>query len=177
MRKALPPLLLCLFALAPAAQAEGFYLGAAAGKTSAELPGGTSRVKFDSTGYKGFVGYGLMRWFAVEGAYTDFGDLAETVGSTQFEASVQILSLWGVGILPITPRLGIYAKLGPASYRTEVHSDGVAEPDQDGIDFGFGFGISYNFTEKLGLQFEWENYELDTAEGATFTSLGLRWTF
>jgi hypothetical protein len=41
----------------------------------------------------------------------------------------------------------------------------------------FGFGIAYNITPKLGLQLEWENYEIASTDEVTFGSIGVRWTF
>ncbi len=173
-------LLLALFVvgivLAPSAQAGDFYLGASVGSSDLELDSAT-RVNFDATGYKAFVGYKFMRFLGVELGYTDFGDPSETVNGTQFDAEVQMLALWAIGILPVSPRLDLYGRLGWSAWDSKVTIDRGSPADNDGNDLGFGFGISYNITRKFGLQLEWENYQLEGSNEATFTSVGVRYTF
>jgi opacity protein-like surface antigen len=182
MKRIAVALFLSCLVLAPAAWAGDFYIGASAGSASFDLPSqNNARVSFDDTGFKGFFGYRLTRFIAVEAAYTDFGDPSETVAGTDFESSVDVLALWAVGILPISPRLDLFARLGYTDWNTEVTiDDGINLPvtaDNSGNDLGFGFGVSYNITPKWGLQLEWENYEFDDADDVNFTSLGVRFTF
>jgi OOP family OmpA-OmpF porin len=182
MKRLAVGLFLFCIVLTPAVWAGDFYIGASVGSSSFDLPSqDNARVSFDDTGFKGYFGYRAARFVAVEAAYTDFGDPSETVGGTEFDSSVDVLALWAVGILPISPRLDLFARLGYTDWETEVTiDDGINLPiteTNSGNDLGFGFGVSYNITPKWGLQLEWENYEFDDADDVTFTSLGARFKF
>jgi opacity protein-like surface antigen len=176
MRLRLIAFFICCSVMTPGVLAGKFYLGAGAGSTSAEL-GTDTRVNFDATGFKGFVGYEAMRYFAVELSYTDFGDLDESSGVRRFQGDAQAAALWGIGILPVTPRLGLYARLGYSAYDSEVsETDGNNPPTiktDDGYDLAWGFGFSYNFTRSWGLRLEWENYRFEDSDKVTFTSLSI----
>ena len=103
---------MALVLLAPAVSAGKVYVGAGVGSSSAELDGTSSRIDFGDTGYVGFVGYRVLRNVAAELSYTDFGSLSETVDGTSFDAELSVAALWAVGILPATPNLEIYGRLG-----------------------------------------------------------------
>lgn len=182
MRRLMIVMVLCCFAVVPAAHARGFYIGGSVGSSSAEVDRSVNtRINFDATGYKLFAGYGVMRFLAFEAAYTDFGSPSESFGSTTFDLDLQVGALWAIGILPATPRLSLYGRLGYSAWDSELT---VKEPQEvpqttksDGNDLAYGFGIAYNITRKLGVQLEWENYELESADEVTFASFGVRWTF
>jgi len=183
MKRLLIVLVLCSFVAIPAAHAKkGFYIGGSVGSSSADVDRSTStRINFDATGYKLFAGYGAMRFLAFEAGYTDFGSPSESFGNTNLDLDLKIGALWAIGILPATPRLSLYGRLGYSAWDSELT---ISEPQEDpqttksdGNDLAFGFGIAYNITPKLGLQLEWENSELDSADEVTFASIGVRWTF
>jgi opacity protein-like surface antigen len=180
MNKLLPLVVVTLAVVAPLAEAADFYVGAGVGSSSAELPSEQGRVNFDDTGYKAFVGYRVLRYLSVEASYTDFGNPSESVGTDSFEADVRIAALWAVGILSVSPRLDLYARLGYSAWDTEVTavSDGTpASADNDGNDIGWGFGVAYNLSRRWSLTLDWENYELDRADEVTFTSVSGRFRF
>ena len=181
IKRTLLPLVLLLPALAPAAHAGKFYVGAGVGSSSAELPGGTTQVDFDDTGYKGFVGYRVLRSLSAELGYTDFGSLDATMGTTRFDADLQIAALWAVGILALSPQVELYGRLGYTAWDASVTVDDGSNPpqtdDTDGNDLGWGVGLGYNITPRFCLELDWENYELENADGVSFTSLGVRFKF
>ena len=182
MKRLLVAMVLCSFVAVPAAHAGGFYLGGSVGSSSADFDQtGNTRVNFDAVGYKLFVGYGIMRFFAVEVGYTDLGSPSESFGNANFDLDMQLGAVWAIGILPATPKLSLYGRLGYSAWDAEFMSS--VPPDEpttgkaDGNDLAFGFGISYNITRRLGVQLEWENYEVESANEVTFGSFGVRWTF
>jgi hypothetical protein len=183
MKRLLVALVLCWLAVVPAAHAKtGFYLGGSVGSSSADLDqAGSTRLNFDSVGYKAFAGYGVMRFLAFEAAYTDFGQADESFGTSSFELDMKVGALWAIGILPATPRLTVYGRLGYSAWDAEVTTTVPPDPSMsdssDGNDLAYGFGIGYNITNHLGVQIEWENYEIEDANEVTFGSLGVRWTF
>jgi len=173
-----------LVLITPAAgAADKWYVGVGAGSSSAELPGGTSHVNFDDTGYFGYFGYRILRNLSAELSYTDFGSPSASMGTTQFEADVKIAALWAVGILPLTPRLDLYGRLGYGSWDTSVQisdtsSSGPPQTqDDDGYDPAWSVGIGYNFTPRWGLQLDWHKYEIADANKVTFTALSVRFRF
>jgi len=173
-----------LVLLTPASwAADKWYVGLGAGSSDAELPGGTTHVNFDDTGYFGYFGYRILRNLSAELSYTDFGSPSATVGTMQFDADVKIAALWAVGILPLTPRLDLFGRLGYSSWDTSIRisdSSSSSPPqtqDDDGYDLGWSVGIGYNFTPRWGLQLDWDNYEIADADKVTFTGLSVHFRF
>jgi len=170
-----------LLLLAPAASAGKVYFGVGAGSSSAELQGGTSQIDFDDTGYIGYVGYRVLRNLAAELSYTDFGSPGVTVGTTRYEADLEVAALWAVGVLTLTPNLELYGRLGYGSWDSSVEvTEGTspgATTDADGFDLGWGAGLGYNLTPRWGLELDWHNYELEDADGVSFTALTVRYRF
>ena len=182
MKKLLVALVFGCFVVVPAAHAGNFYVGGSVGSSSAEVDRSlNTRINFDATGYKLFVGYGAMRFLAFEAGYTDFGSPSESFGNTSLDLDLKVGAVWAIGILPATPRLSLYGRLGYSAWDSELTIDEPLEDpvttNSDGNDLAYGFGIAYNITPKLGLQLEWENYELENADEVTFASIGVRWTF
>ncbi|HXV76041.1 MAG TPA: porin family protein [Candidatus Polarisedimenticolaceae bacterium] len=154
-----------------------FYLGGGAGSSSAELSANT-RVSFDATGYKGYFGYEATRFLAVEASYTDFGDLDETVNGQRFQGDASTAALWAVGLLPVTPRIGLFGRLGYSAYDTEITVEGSSEPTKtDGNDLAWGFGLWYRFTRSWALRLEWESYRFEESDDVTLTSLSVAFKF
>ena len=178
MKRLLVAMVLCSFLAVPAAHAGGFYLGGSVGSSSADFdqPGNT-RVNFDAVGYKVFAGYGIIRFFAVEVGYTDLGNPSESFDNDSFDLDMQLGAVWAIGILPATPKLSLYGRLGYSAWDAELTSSVNPTEKRDGNDLAFGFGISYNITRRLGVQLEWESYEVESANEVTFGSFGVRWTF
>ena len=182
MKRLLVVMALCCFIVVPAAHAKGFYLGGSVGSGSADFgQTGTTRINFDNVGYKLFAGYGAMRFLAFEVGYTDFGSPSESFGNASFDLDLKVGAVWAIGILPATPKLSIYARLGYSAWdselKTTVPPEAPTTTDASGNDLAYGFGVAYNFTRRFGLQVEWEKYELERDDEVTFGSIGVRWTF
>ena len=177
-------ILVCLSLLllaVPATAAGKLYVGAGAGKSSAELEGGSSQIDFDDTGYIGYVGYRVMRNFSAELSYADFGSPEATVGTTSLDAKLKIAALWAVGVLTLTPNVELYGRLGYGAWDSSVEvRDGVNPPsttDADGTDLAWGAGLGYNLTPRWGIELDWHNYEVENADGVDFTALTVRYRF
>ena len=129
---ALSLLTLALFAHPLAmAQSTGWYAGANAGRTGAEIDDpritsglqaqGFTTTSIDdrdrSTGFKLYGGYQFSPHFALEGGYFDlgkFGYTANTIptGSLDGEMRVRGLNLDLVGTLPLTGKLSALGRVG-----------------------------------------------------------------
>lgn len=123
------------------------------------------------TGYKFFAGYRLHRNFALEAAYTDYGEFAATrfvtepaAGSLKASIKISGWSLEGVGILPFDNGFSVYAKLGGLYALTNTAyttTGGVAAPANPNpksheLTVKTGVGAGYALTERLSLRLEYE---------------------
>jgi hypothetical protein len=180
MKKLLPVVILGCLLLSPAALAGKFYIGVAAGEATLKAPAADGRFSVDDTAYKVFAGYRMARWLAIEGAYTDMGTLEGEQEGLLYEAQAEALAAHAVGVLPITPRARIFAKIGLASWDTaSTTTDGEATDRRDasGMDLSYGFGLGYDLTRRFGLRLEWETYDFDNTEDVKVLSLGAQINF
>jgi OOP family OmpA-OmpF porin len=164
----------------------GWYIGLGAGQSQSKLnenqvlgeisaPGYTpGPLTWDNHGnaYKGFVGYGFSRFFAIEGSYFDLGKFdysAPTTpgGAIGAETKVHGFAADLVGIIPFTPRFSAFAKIGASDASTH---DAFAATAPDSLAAGsaqhwktnpkFGGGLQYDLARHLALRAEWERYRI-----------------
>ncbi|WP_111412053.1 porin family protein [Billgrantia lactosivorans] len=167
------------------------YLGLGTGFSSLEndrddvdnfVESGTSDFDLDDDDnvWKGFAGYQFNRYLAAEAFYTDLGRVrlrGNDGANTDLESSAYGASL--VGQLPITSWFTPYAKVGAASWETDVDGNlgdaSVDLEDNDGFDPVYGLGAQFNFNPVL-IRAEYERYDFDSDYTLdTFTaSVGLR---
>lgn len=130
--------------------------------------------------WKGFVGYQFNRYMAAEAFYADLGRVqlrGNDIANTDLESSAYGASL--VGQLPVTTWFAPFAKIGAASWETDVDGNlGDANldlQDNDGFDPVYGVGAQFTFSPVL-IRAEYERYDLDSDYTIdTFSaSVGLR---
>jgi len=198
-RKAIVAAAAALAALtaAPAwSQDAGFYLGASIGQSRAKEfcddSGGFSCDDKD-TAWKIFAGYQFNRHLAVEGGYTDLGE----VGASGVLSGVSVrgkieataFELVGVGSIPVADRFSLYGKLGVYYAETERNLTGtlgaVTVTDNDSeknTDLTFAFGARFDVTRNLGIRAQWQRY-LNVGGGdigeddIDVLSVGVLWRF
>jgi OOP family OmpA-OmpF porin len=180
----------------------GFYVGGSLGQSKINdfegsdfdaellatlgLPSSTSTDDTD-TGWKAFAGYRIMKYLAVEGAYTDFGEftanstLALGTVNTTIEADAWTVS--ALGILPLGDQFSLFARLGVNFWNADISavgtgSGGVATESgsEDGTDMVYGVGAAYSFNQNLSVRGEWERYDFDDGD-VDLWSAGLSWNF
>ena len=59
---------------------------------------------------------------------------------------------------PVADKFSIYGLAGLAMIETEVEAFGVSEKD-DSTELTFGIGVQYDFTPKLGVRAQWQDYD------------------
>ena len=97
------------FSLPAAAQDTGVYVGAQIGAAKAKnICGGANACDQDETGYKGFVGYQVMKYLSAEGGFQYFG----MFGRDGAGISVQAFDLLAVGTYPVWDALSVYGRAG-----------------------------------------------------------------
>jgi len=170
---------------------DGWYLGVGAGQASAKIAddeiiddlqdAGYQVTEFRNdeldVGYKIFAGYQFNKYFAVEGGYADLGEFnynGTTVPNGTISGELDFSS-WGVdlvGILPITSRSSLFAKIGAHNGSSSVDYTGtgavnVLTPHYSKTDVNHKLGVGYQLqmNEKLAVRLEAERYRMNDAVG------------
>lgn len=167
--------------LAGSASAGGAYLGGSWGQATHSVDGGIARVDAKDSGYKLYGGYRLLRCFGVEAAYTDLLDGSETSAGVEFDLAVRYGSVAAVGVLPVHPRLELWAKVEAAYWSADVFlDDGLSQPvdrSDSGIDLGCGVGFDWYPLPRFGIRAEWERFDFGEVENLGYLSAGLVFRF
>ena len=194
----------------PRAMAEGggFYIGASAGQSSAGLSSDDYRNDLQSVGidarnvslddsdtaWKAFAGYSFNEYFAVEGGYTNLGQM-ESVYTTTIDpggehellrktANVHPYFAAGgtlavVGQVPIGTQFDLFAKVGgfwwdSSDVVVEIvrGSHGALALGKDGTDIFYGAGVGLKLGNGWKVKGEYERYEVDNQD-CDFFSFGV----
>jgi len=162
-----------LLAASPAFAADdsGFYVGAGLGNFALDSDTVYGGKDFDGSdiGFKVFGGYQFLKWLAVEVEYIDGGDPDDIFRSEVFPddrfkvtAGISGFPVSAVGILPIGEQFNVFGKLGFIYWDADGsgkirNADGTvvkASVDEDGTDFAWGVGGTWNITENFGARVE-----------------------
>ncbi len=182
--------LLIVTAASASAADRGFYLGAGFGLSSFDVADfneeyATLRFEDDSFALKAFAGYQILKYLAVEVAYTNPGKITMHEVATWLEhqeMSVEI-SAWDlsvVGTLPLGAKANLFAKVGAASWDADVKvrlDDVLAEDhSRDGTDVIIGLGADL-FFGKLGVRVEADWLNMSDTDGAIQVTGNLTYRF
>ena len=145
------------------------------------------------TGYKVFGGYKFNRNFALEGGFFDLGRFNFTAttlpaGTLSGDIKLRGLNLDAVGILPITEKFSAFGRLGGnyAEAKDSFSGTGAVNvirpnPSKSELNYKFGAGLQYDFTQSLGMRLEAERYRVNDAVGnrgdVDLVSVGLVYRF
>lgn len=170
-------LFLATFASSAAAQ---FYLGAAVGNTNYK-----DAEYFDfaeeSTPFELNAGLHIQEGFAVEVSYLNLGDVRDYYLGADINVSGTTLS--GKAILPLTPQLDLYGKMGIFfSEMNEIYRNRTYYLDE-GEHLIYGGGLTFHLNHQLGLNVEYrvvsleygavDLYDMETS----LTTVGLTFAF
>ncbi len=185
----------------------GWYAGANVGQSRAKIDDPRIRAQLlqsgltatsivdnnRDTGYKLFGGYKINKNFALEGGYFNlgrFGYVATTVpaGTLSGNIKLQGLNFDGVGTLPLSEKFSVFGRLGLnyAQARDTFVGTGLVtvanpNPSKNQVNYKFGAGLQYDFTESLAMRLEGERYRINDAVGnkgdIDLYSLGLIYRF
>ena len=174
-----------------AADNSGWYGGINIGESMAKidhdrirsglLSGGftTTAISDDDRdiGYKLFGGYQFNKYFALEGGYFDLGKFeftATTVPAGTLRGNIKVtgLNFDAVGILPITEKFSAFGRVGLTYAESKDSFTGTglvttrnSSPSENDVNYKFGVGLQFHFTESLGMRAEAERYRIDDAVG------------
>jgi len=182
-------IVIVLLAMPASAGDRGFYVGGGLGLPSFDEADfnpeyGTLRYQEESFGFKVFGGYQIIKFLAVEAGHTDYGNVMKrettawlvhkrmNVGIHTWDASV-------VGLLPLGPKVGLFGKVGVASWNADVRvgtTNETEDQSRDGTDMTYGLGVDILF-KKLGVRFEGDWLMIPDTNGAFMISVNLTYHF
>ncbi len=163
----------------PAAQAGIVYVGGSAGSTSLDAQIYSVSFNESDTGYKGFVGVNILKFFAVELAYVDFGAL-ETTDSMMNTIAVDSTG-WDLSLMGRIPlwKFELFAKAGLVAWDSDASISDPMIPgvSDSGSDLAYGIGAKFKFTDHFYIRAEWETFDVEGLDTLDMTSLGIEFTF
>ncbi|MDX2232878.1 MAG: porin family protein [Hyphomonadaceae bacterium] len=155
-------MILSLGALAVAAPAHA--------QTGAYVNGGYTHYETEDVtlgGVGGRLGYRFHPNFAVEGEAA-FGVKDDDIGPVTVELDHQV-GVYGVGILPVTPQLDLFGRVGWAKVEASASVPGLSvDGEEDGV--AFGGGAQYMLTDKVGIRGDYTRLEGDDDGADTFSA-------
>jgi hypothetical protein len=175
-------LFLALLMSSHPASANG-YLGFSYGSTDVEADltsVGGGNIDSSTTLTKYYGGYRFIKYIALEAAYFNLAELStDSLGTSPGMASgavdMRAIGIYGVGFLPLTQSIQVYAKAGAANWDASLRRDDMTESVSD-TDALYGAGISYHFKKTFGVTLDWEVIDSPNPEFSTF-SIGFKWEF
>ncbi|MGM0526507.1 MAG: OmpA family protein [Pseudomonadota bacterium] len=166
-----------------------WYLGAGVGNARATIAeqqiiadlenSGYQVVDFQTDerdfGYKLYAGYQFSKYFALEGGYLDLGQFSyntttEPDGSLSGKLDFSGWNIDLVGLLPLTERSSVFARIGAHNSTSSVKYIGtgavnVLTPSyrKTSVDHKFGLGYQYLVNDSFAMRLEAERYRMDDA--------------
>lgn len=185
------PALVIIVAVAVPALAidKGFYVGGGIGVASfdvADFYPDYQRLQFEegNPGYKLFGGYRILRYLGVELGYVNYGNVTRReqlrqIGYQEVSVGIHQWDASALGMLPLSKKTSLFAKLGAASWNTDVNViNGPYTEDlsSSGTDITFGLGIDFLF-KKVGMRVEGEWVDIPDTSGVFLVSLNMTYNF
>jgi OOP family OmpA-OmpF porin len=133
---------------------ESLTLGASIGYVN--IKNDNSDFDFDAnyTGYKFYANYTFSSNLAIEGGYVDFGSPEDIVGGFPGEIDASGWNIYGVGNVPLSDDVNVFAKAGVVTWEADSIIDGFLVNADDGTDLALGFGARWNSSESFGIRAE-----------------------
>lgn len=153
-------LLACALPAPIARAAEGFYVGAGAGRSSFGTSTSSANYSLDDTTLRAVAGV-RNPYGAFEIGYTDLGSIDATGGTETLHVEGDIWSAWFIGILPFNKYFDFSVKAGYGQWETQSEAtDGftTVDADNDGGKFIYGLGLGFNLVKHFGIRVDWDVY-------------------
>jgi opacity protein-like surface antigen len=155
-----------------------FGVGVGQSKYSSDSCAALLECETQDSAYKIYVGGRAYNILGLELAFLDFGRVHRNDGSARAQAGDLSLVLNA----PLGDYFAVFAKGGGTYAWTRTRSDVplVATGNDEGFDWGFGGGVSANFSPNWAVRAEWERHRLPFAgvsERVDMWSAGLRYKF
>ena len=153
---------------AASAQAEGWYVGADAGRSSTgTIYPGLNMTKSKSTVGGAFLGYQFNQNWGVEGFYSGAGKFSAVGGATTVTGKTDVYGLDLVGTLPLADAFSLYGRLGYANAKTSASSSPAGYSGSNRSAATYGLGGEYDLTPQIGVRLGCDRY------GAAVSNVGV----
>jgi OOP family OmpA-OmpF porin len=134
--------------------------------TAGGLTGVQSELSENSMSYKLGVGFQFNKSFAVEGSYLDLGTLGykatHSTGNFNLDNKVTGFNISALGLFPLNGEITAFGRVGWTTVKGNATASGVsATASEEKNSTGYGAGVIYRLTDKLGLRIEWEKVYTD----------------
>lgn len=159
------------------AYADGLSVGASVGYVNVEDNEPGFDFEANDTGYKLFASYEFSNHLGIEGGYIDFGKPEDSFGGLFGQIDASGWNLYGVGNLPLSDGVDLFAKAGIVNWNADSIIDGVLVDTEDGNDLALGFGARWNMTQNFGLRAEADWFDIDEADSVWMASIGFELSF
>jgi len=163
--------------ITPVAYADEFSLGASVGYVNIEDSDPGFDFEATDTGYKIFASYEFSNHLGIEAGYIDFGEPNDQFQGLNGEIDASGWNLYGVGNLPLTDGVDLFAKAGIVSWDADSIIDGILVDTEDGEDLALGFGARWNLNENFGFRAEADWFDIDEADSVWMASIGFELRF
>ncbi len=160
-----------------AGHADGLSLGASVGYVNVEDNEPGFDFEANDTGYKLFASYEFSNHLGIEAGYIDFGKPSDEFQGASGEIDASGWNLYGVGNLPLSDGVDLFAKAGIVSWDADSVIDGILVDTSDGNDLALGFGARWNVNENLGFRAEADWFDIDEADSIWMASVGFELRF
>lgn len=133
--------------------AAGIYVGAGYGYLQVD-----SDDNFDDNkgAYQVFLGYGVNKYFAIEGGFIDFGNYGKDFANADTDGFILGLKLG----LPVSDNVSVYVRGGQLWYETDYYLLGVKDNTEDEGLFA-GVGVSYHINPNWTVKLDYTLYDND----------------
>jgi OOP family OmpA-OmpF porin len=168
---------LATFLTANAHADEGLAMGASIGIVNIENDDPGFVFDASDTGYKFFASYTASSYLGVEAGYIDFGSPEDVVGGFPGEIDASGWNLYGVGNLPLSGGVDLFAKAGIVAWEADSIIDGLLVDTNDGTDLALGLGARWNSSGSFGLRAEVDWFDIDEADSIWMASVGFEVRF
>ena len=167
------------------ANAEGLYVGGSIGAGEASLSTNTQFADPEDRLYlaKGFVGYRVNDFFAVEGSILGASNNDYYDGFDD-DVDVSFGALTGsvLGIIPVTEKFELYAKVGGYLGESDVGDSFLFfgsgnEEDESGMAWGGGAFIKAGSRNQFTIRVDYEQFETDVFDDLWVVSAGFQYNF
>lgn len=130
----------------------------------------------DRTTYKGFVGFELTDWLALEAAYVELGDFEDS----GFEVDNEGYTAAAIVGIPFNEHVTLFAKGGQLWWESDATGPAGFDERREGETPFWGAGLEIGFFQPLAIRIEYERFDLDddNVDGAIdYASAGVQFGF
>lgn len=178
-KAALPALLAAaLLPMSALAAEPGFYVGGKIGAASVD----GDFIDDDDTSYGAYAGWQFNPYFAVEGVYTNFGDVSVDLTPPEIDnrgLEPDSIGVRALGTFPVGEQFDLLAGIGYHSFDLNPSGgEGLLDAvgDDSSTDLFYGVGVQFNFGTNWGVRAMYDRFEFEGTD-ADEISLGVQYTF